>query len=192
MGLNTYEITSYEMIIAKQKKKENIAEYVLYMWQVEDLIRASQFDMQNVEKMLISQYQQPKEVMAEIRDWYENLIEMMTLEGKKEKGHLQMNINTLMDLTELHGQALSHPEQLDYQQTFTRVYSVIQEFREKSKAQGVGDIELVFNALYSYWLLKLQQREISEETQQAMSSFSELVAKLSRLYHQRERGEIEI
>lgn len=180
------------MIIAKQKKKENIAEYVLYMWQVEDLIRASQFDMQNVEKMLISQYQQPKEVMTEIRDWYENLIEMMTFEEKREKGHLQMNVNTLMDLTELHGQALSHPEQLAYQQTFTRVYSVIQEFREKSKAQGVGDIELVFNALYSYWLLKLQQREISEETQQAMASFSELVAKLSNLYHQRERGEIEI
>ena len=33
------------MIIARQKRKENIAEYLLYMWQVEDLIRANKFDM---------------------------------------------------------------------------------------------------------------------------------------------------
>ena len=28
------------MIVARQKKKENIAEYLLYMWQIEDIIRA--------------------------------------------------------------------------------------------------------------------------------------------------------
>lgn len=28
------------MITASQKRKENIAEYLLYMWQIEDLIRA--------------------------------------------------------------------------------------------------------------------------------------------------------
>ena len=28
------------MIIARQKKQENIAEYLLYMWQIEDIIRA--------------------------------------------------------------------------------------------------------------------------------------------------------
>ena len=33
------------MIVARQKRKENIAEYLLYMWQVEDLIRANRFDM---------------------------------------------------------------------------------------------------------------------------------------------------
>ena len=33
------------MIIARRKRKENIAEYLLYMWQVEDLIRANNFDM---------------------------------------------------------------------------------------------------------------------------------------------------
>ena len=29
------------MIIAQKKRKENIAEYLLYMWQIEDLIRAT-------------------------------------------------------------------------------------------------------------------------------------------------------
>ena len=33
------------MIIASQKKKENIAEYLLYMWQIEDIIRAYGLDI---------------------------------------------------------------------------------------------------------------------------------------------------
>ncbi|MGL5636915.1 MAG: DUF4924 family protein, partial [Bacteroidales bacterium] len=45
------------MIIASQKKKENIAEYLLYMWQVEDLIRAFKLDMDQIDQKLISQYQ---------------------------------------------------------------------------------------------------------------------------------------
>ena len=33
------------MYISQQLKKKNIAEYLLYMWQVEDMLRASNFDM---------------------------------------------------------------------------------------------------------------------------------------------------
>ena len=31
------------MYIAQRKRKENIAEYILYLWQLEDLLRALQF-----------------------------------------------------------------------------------------------------------------------------------------------------
>ena len=31
------------MDIAKTKRRENIAEYILYLWQLEDLLRALQF-----------------------------------------------------------------------------------------------------------------------------------------------------
>lgn len=44
------------MIIAQQKRKENIAEYLLYMWQVEDLIRAYNFDIDKIEANIISGY----------------------------------------------------------------------------------------------------------------------------------------
>ena len=39
------------MIIARRKRKENIAEYLLYMWQVEDLIRANNFDMDSAKNV---------------------------------------------------------------------------------------------------------------------------------------------
>ncbi len=38
------------MIIASQKKKENIAEYLLYMWQIEDIIRAYGLDIDQIQK----------------------------------------------------------------------------------------------------------------------------------------------
>ena len=47
------------MIIAKQKRKENIAEYLLYMWQIEDLIRANNFDMDLIRRTVIAHCNQP-------------------------------------------------------------------------------------------------------------------------------------
>lgn len=79
------------MIIAQAKRKENIAEYLLYMWQVEDTIRAYHFDIDEIDKNIISRFQVDDETKAKIKDWYENLIKMMELEHVKEKGHLQIN-----------------------------------------------------------------------------------------------------
>lgn len=41
------------MIIASQKRKENIAEYLLYMWQIEDMIRANGLDMDKITANII-------------------------------------------------------------------------------------------------------------------------------------------
>ena len=38
------------MFIASQKRKENIAEYLLYMWQIEDMIRANNLDIDKIRK----------------------------------------------------------------------------------------------------------------------------------------------
>ena len=77
------------MLIAQEKRKTNIAEYILYMWQVEDLIRAHQFNIDLIEHNLISQYAQPAKIKNDIRDWYANLMLMMYREGIREKGHLR-------------------------------------------------------------------------------------------------------
>ena len=69
------------MITASQKKRENIAEYLLYMWQIEDLIRANGLDIDKIQENIIDRYtslsdQQKKEM----REWYESLIDMMRRE----------------------------------------------------------------------------------------------------------------
>ena len=44
------------MITASQKKRENIAEYLLYMWQIEDLIRANGLDIDKIQENIIDRY----------------------------------------------------------------------------------------------------------------------------------------
>ena len=95
------------MIIAKEKRENNIAEYLLYMWQVEDIIRACKYDIALINANIVEGYNVAPEVKAEIRNWYENLIEMMRNEGKLERGHLQINTNVIIKLNDLHTQLLA-------------------------------------------------------------------------------------
>ena len=74
------------MIIAEQKRKENIAEYLLYMYQVEDLIRANRLDLDLIEQTLISRFDVPYGVKRDMREWYGSLIRMMTDEQKEVSG----------------------------------------------------------------------------------------------------------
>ena len=68
-----------------------MVEYLLYMWQVEDLIRANGLDIDKIRETLIEQYDQPATVKAEIVRWYEELIDMMRNEGVTKRRHLQIN-----------------------------------------------------------------------------------------------------
>ena len=68
------------MFTAKQKRKENIAEYILYLFQVEDLIRACDLDMEIIDKQLIPQYKTDTNTSTEISAWYKNLVLMMKKE----------------------------------------------------------------------------------------------------------------
>lgn len=94
------------MIIASQKRKENIAEYILYMWQVEDIIRANDLDIDKIGKNVIDRFNLTDAQRTEMEQWYESLIDMMRREGVTEKGHLQINHNILNQLVQLHQRLL--------------------------------------------------------------------------------------
>ena len=65
------------MIIASQKRKENIAEYLLYMWQIEDLIRANGLDIERIRQSVINNYPAEPAQLRDMAEWYESLIDMM-------------------------------------------------------------------------------------------------------------------
>ena len=97
------------MLIAQKLRKENIAEYLLYMWQVEDIIRAYGCNLQQIKKEYISRFDCTNEQKEEMVDWYGNLIRMINQEGCREKGHIQINKLVLQQLSELHTQLLDSP-----------------------------------------------------------------------------------
>ena len=171
------------MITASQKHKENIAEYLLYMWQIEDLIRANGLDIDKIQENIIDRYtslsdQQKKEM----REWYESLIDMMRREDVAKTGHLQLNRNVIIDLEDLHRRLMADPKFASYNVQFYHTLPFIVELRAKAGENKTGEIETCFNALYGVLMLKLQGKEISQETLDAVAQISKFLALLSHYY----------
>ena len=180
------------MIIAKRKRKENIAEYLLYMWQVEDLIRANKFDMDSIRRTVIAHYAQPATVKEEIAQWYQELIDMMRSEGVMEKGHIQLNKNVIIALTDLHSRLLRSTKEMVYGATYYKTLPYIVQLRAKSGGEELPEIETCFNALYGYLILKMQRKEVSAETMEAIKQITAFLALLSEKYRADMNNELDL
>lgn len=180
------------MYISQQLKQKNIAEYLLYMWQVEDLIRANSFDMNKIKQTIIDPYPVPEEQKKELAQWYQDLINMMHDEGVMEKGHLQINHNIILWLTDLHLQLLKSPKFPYYSAAYYKALPFIVELRSKGADKDVPELETCFDAMYGVLMLKLQKKEVSEGTQKAIKVISDLLAILAGYYIKDKQGELEL
>lgn len=180
------------MFTASQKKRENIAEYLLYMWQIEDIIRAYNLDLDKIGENIIDKYTDlSDEDRRQLREWYESLIDMMRREDVSQKGHLQINKNVIIALDDLHRRLLADEKFTEYQAEFYKTLPYIVELRAKSGEQKAGEIETCLNALYGILMLRLKGAEISEETMTAMKQISRFMAMLSKYYKQDFNNELE-
>lgn len=177
------------MYISAQKKKENIAEYILYMWQIEDIIRAYKLDIDLINEHIIDKYDLPDEKKKDLLQWYEQLIEMMRTEGITSNGHLQINNNIIIDLSDVHIHLLNNNEP-GYSANFNKVLPIIQELKTKQNSTIENDIEVCFSFLYGILLLKLQQKEISKETELALTVISQFIAFLALKYKDYKEGKL--
>lgn len=168
------------MYIASEKRKSNIAEYLLYMWQIEDIIRANGLDIDRIKANVIDRYTSLTDAQRkELTEWYESLIDMMRREGVEKSGHLQINRNILGQLVALHQALLADPKFADYSAEFYRTLPYIVELRSKSGEAKAGEIETCFNALYGMLLMRLQQKELTPQTLDAIKQISRFIALLA-------------
>lgn len=171
------------MFTASSKKRENIAEYLLYLWQIEDLIRAYSLDIDRIKNEIVDKYTNLDTAQKkQLLEWYESLIDMMRREGVSEQGHLQLTKNVLIDLTDLHKRLLSDPKFADYATEYYHVLPYIVEVRAKAGANKCDEIETCFNALYGLMLLRLQGKAINSETALAAKHISKFLALLAAYY----------
>ena len=172
------------MFIAHELRQRNIAEYLLYMWQIEDTIRAFDCSLSRIRREYIARFDYTDEQREEETDWFGNLIKMMNEEGCREKGHLQINKVTLQLLSELHQQLLSSPKFPFYNAAYYKVLPFIVELRNRGANREEGEIETCLNALYGVMMLRLQNKEVSPNTAHAVKEISTLVGMLSDYYKQ--------
>lgn len=178
------------MLTARQKRKENIAEYLLYMFQVEDIIRAFNLDLEHIEKNLVDKFEVRDEVRKEMVDWYANLVLMMEKEHLRQSGHFQFLKNLIDEVERFHRKLLETAVDPGYGVVYRSVAALIDEFRQRSDRHA-GDVETCLNAIYGYVLLKVQHKTISAGTQEAMQQFGNWLAALSDNFRKFEAGEIE-
>ena len=169
------------MFIAQELRKNSIAEYLLYMWQVEDIIRAYGCSLSRIRKEYIDSFELDDEQKEEELDWWGNLVRMMNQEGCREQGHLQINKIVVQDLTELHAQLLQSSKFPFYNTEYYKVLPFIVELRNRGD-KDLTEIETCLNALYGVMMLRLQHKDISPDTKHAIDEITTFLGMLSDYY----------
>ena len=144
-----------------KSKKDNIAEYILWLWQMEDYLRA---------------FPEQAEATPELHE----LNEMMHREGIMEGGHLQLAANALAEMEDLHAQLLD--EEAFYRAAVIRLQPSLNLLKAKTDRPTMSDIEACLLLLYQIMLLRLQKRDISPETASVQTQATQLLRFLSEAY----------
>ncbi len=184
------------MFISQEKLKSNIAEYILYMWHVEDVVRACAFDLNKIEENIIQQLGISDVQQIQLRNWYKGIVDEMKRAKLLQRGHLQEVEEKMAELHLLHTTLLTVLKDKEYIALFDHAKPEIEELKKKSEVKVddnlsaekksrivKNDIEACFNGLYGLWMLRLQKKEISAETSAALNKISKLISYLTRNYH---------
>ena len=142
-------------------KKNNIAEYILYLWQIEDYLRA---------------FPDQAEVNQELKD----LNNMMHQENIMEGGHLQLAQNALTELEDLHNDLLD--QEATYRAAMIRLTPALNILKSKTNRPTMSDVEACLILLYQIMLLKLKKSPISSETEQVQKQATQVLQYLSKTY----------
>lgn len=170
------------MFIAKELRTKSIAEYLLYMWQIEDIIRAMGCSLPLIRKAYISKFTDYTDEQKEDEiDWFGNLVRMMNEEGKRDQGHLNINDIIVRDLVDLHQRLLQSNRFPIYNAEYYKVLPFIVELRGKGD-KNISEIETCLDALYGIMMLRMQKKEISPETEHAIKEISTCIGMLSDYY----------
>jgi hypothetical protein len=177
------------MLIANSKLRENIAEYILYMWQVEGIVRSLNFNIDSIFDVVITKMTSNEDAQLDVKDWYLELIKEMADSEILEKGHLRRVHEVMDEVFFLHNTLLTSLKDEKYKVIFTDAYSFVAELKTKS-GDELNDVEICFTGLYGKLLLKMQNKKISKETEMAFTAFSRVLAYLSVKYKEFKKGDL--
>jgi hypothetical protein len=172
------------MLIAREKYQTNIVEYILYMFHIEDLIRLNHFNMEELEKTVISKYHLPENQMKEVREWYADIVRKMEKESVQELGHISSIKELIFKLNDLHLQLINSLEEERYLEHYKWASGYIKELKSKMNNPELTEVEVCLDGLYAFMLLKMRGDEVTDETTQAMSIFSQMLRYVSKRYNE--------
>ena len=163
------------MFIAQKLRKQSISAYLIYMYQVEDIIRAYGLDADRIATEYLPRLGYDEEQLQQAREWYESLVRMMHEEGKEEIGHVRVVQNTLDLLEDHHRELLADNDNHDYRATYYKALPHIVALRAQSNNKDKHEMENCIDALYGATILRMQGKELFAGTRNALKPISELL-----------------
>lgn len=170
------------MVKTDQKKDENISEYLIYMFQSEDLVRTFEFHLNRINSYVIANIPVSDTEKKELILWYASLIEKMRLEKIEKAGHLAELNELVDDLTELHD--ILKKTDKDYFKIVDMANPFIGQQIELSKNRLTNPVQVCLNAVYGFLLIKIDGREVTTDQQDMLNKFGDILAYLSIKYRE--------
>lgn len=170
--------------VAENKKKHNISEYIIYMYQMEDLVRSYHFNLEEIEQYVISHYPVPPEQKKDISGWFGSLVRQMKTEGIEERGHLSEVRQEVDALAEIHWNLLK--EDGEYFKVYDQAKPHLLDFIGSADGSDLGhEIQICINGVYGLLLCRLTGKKVSPELQQAAEAFGRVLRYLNVVYKER-------
>jgi hypothetical protein len=170
--------------IAEKKKSQNIGEYLVYMYQMEDLIRSYQGNMDEIRQYVVSHYPVSEEEKTEITRWFEELRDKMLQQVIMETGHLNELRNLVDQLAQLHWKLLKTDK--TYFETYTKAKPFILEAILAANGDNPGnEIQICINGIYGLLLCRLLGKKVEEQKIKAAEAFGGVLSLLNFHYQQR-------
>lgn len=180
------------MDTAQKLRHTNIAEYILYIWQLEDLIRALQFSPQAIYSQFVApRTQLSPQDQTTLLEWYAQIGELLQKEQKEQKGHIEHTLHLISDLHNLHLQLMKLPVGARYRALYAPLEEVLPDLRAIIGAE-VNDTEICFRALYAAMLYRIKGDGGKSAVSDTIEYISPVIAELAQIFRKVEAGEVDL
>jgi uncharacterized protein DUF4924 len=168
-------------IPALVKKKESIAEYIIYMYQTEDLIRAYNLNLDDILEYVIQHMSKNEALIKEQLLWYADIIEQMKNEDIiNTRKHLSATQEYVDRLSSLHENYLMND--ISYIKVYSMAEKDILHHISLSDKAIDNPVQICLNGIYGMLLLKLNGKKVSAEQQHTLTNFGAVLEYLSEAY----------
>lgn len=149
------------------------------MYQTEDLIRAFDFDLNQIREYVIKHIPVQENEKKQLILWYAEVITQMKHEGLDEKGHLMSTQRFVSDLESLKDRLLKKDT------AFKEVWvSALPTISNNKEVRMDSDIQVCINGIYGLLLLRLNGKPVSQEILDQADKFGDVLSYLSYRYKQ--------
>ena len=167
--------------LAERKKEQNIGEYIVYMYQMEDLLRSYLFNLEEIRQYVIAHYPVSDLEKGEITAWFKDIAGQMKNEGIIESGHLSSTQKEVERLAQIHWDLLKKDK--DYFAIYNEAKPHVIESIMSAEGQDLGnEIQICINGVYGLLLCRLTGKKLSPEQEKAAQAFGKVLSYLNIAY----------